>query len=257
MNWVFMLEETMRNKPDFWWEISVWDGDKAKREWYASLNQTFTPDRYKGTNTFGLWLVRPRVLREFRGWTALLNETEEYFLRGIVEPVDEVQNHPLLRQFWRFGKLVANHNHTHPYQSNMLPEYAEKDRWFLLDVSTNDELVYPLGLSTPIPVFSLAILVGTAPSREWLLYLHSPLQSYGVVEVTIPEYDQRVTASSTPGGVYYHVVESKQTCVRVEMVSSFVPDDMPSSFVAESSDVSHATALIPAICCIFTAILVF
>ena len=72
MNYVPVLAEVRRKQPDFWFEISTWDGQQPgqpsdKLLFYANRGQTYPPDRYGGMVQFGMWLLRPRVVRDFRG----------------------------------------------------------------------------------------------------------------------------------------------------------------------------------------------
>jgi hypothetical protein len=73
MNWIFQLEEAFSVNPDFWWEVSLWDGNgrgwtpdkgyvpellsKSKACQYLKDGQTYTPDRYEGWAQYGLWLL--------------------------------------------------------------------------------------------------------------------------------------------------------------------------------------------------------
>jgi hypothetical protein len=121
MNWVFMLDEARRIKPNYWFELSTWDGhepglENDKRKTYARAGQTFTPERYGGMVQFGMWLLRPRTVREFRGYQDTLAQAESYFL-PIVAAVDRVHNNATLNSFWRTGVLVPNRAYQHPYQS--------------------------------------------------------------------------------------------------------------------------------------------
>ena len=105
MNWIFMLREALRLNPRFWFEISTWDGhepemENDKRKLYAKRGQRFTPERYGGMVQFGMWLLRPRAVREFRGWRDTLAQAEAFFL-PIVEAVDRVHKGSILEQFWR------------------------------------------------------------------------------------------------------------------------------------------------------------
>lgn len=208
MNWVFMLEEAYHLNPKFWFELSVWDGyrpgkDSDKRAHYARLGQTYSPDRYSGMVKFGMWLLRPRVVREFRFPRETRAETNPYFLE-LIRAVDNIHRNPVLKVFWRQAKLVPNRTHKHPFQENIPAEYSAKDRWFLLD--TNLDPKRPWSLSTEIPVFALALERGSAPAREWLIVAHSPLRYRENVEITVPGYGKvRVNISSR--GSYYHLYE--------------------------------------------------
>lgn len=208
MNWVFMQSEALRLNPRFWFEMSVWDGhepamENDKRKTYAQAGQRFTPERYGGMAQFGMWLLRPRTVREFRGWQDTLDQAEPYFL-PIVEAVDRVHRNPTLREFWRKGSLVPNRAGAHPYQTIIPAEYQNVDRWFLLDTSLDPKRPWELG--TPLPVFTLALSLGDAPHRRWLIYAHSPLGARQGVQVTIPGY-RSVTINVAVGGSFYLVDE--------------------------------------------------
>jgi len=215
MNWVFMQQEAYRMNPGFWFEISTWDGqvdDKSdKRKFYRDMGQTYDPERYQGMAQFGMWLLRPRAVREFRGWTDTLANSSAYFL-SIVNSVDRVHTNPVLRRFWRKGELVANPNGSHPYQSWIPEEYNKAVRWHLLDADANPKGPWQLG--TQLSVFSLALVLGEAPEREWLLYAHSPLKSMDNVSIELPGYG-RVAAYVTPAGCFYHVREKARSVERV------------------------------------------
>ena len=212
----FMLDEAYRFNPEFWFEISTWDGhepskENDKRRFYANQGQTYDPERYGGTVQFGMWLLRPRVVREFRGWTDTLTNSEAYFL-SIVDAVDRVHNNTTLRSFWRQGKLVANRAHPHLYQSNVPEEYQNVDRWFLLD--TNLDPKRPWNLHTEILVFSLALVLGQAPEREWLVYAHAPLNERKNVKVTLPDYGT-IKIDVSASGTFYHIGEKTKKVSKV------------------------------------------
>jgi hypothetical protein len=209
MNWVFMLDEAYRLNPDFWFELSVWDGYQPnrptdKRARYASLGQTYTPERYAGLVKFGMWLLRPRVVREFRNPEQTVAETGPYFM-AIVRAVDAIHADSVLAAFWREGRLVPNRAWNHPYRANIPEEYAGEDRWFLLDSGADPRR--PWNLDTDLPVFSLALVKGRAPYREWLVYVHSPRESIPEVTLTVPGYGT-VQVEATPAGNYYRLRET-------------------------------------------------
>jgi hypothetical protein len=222
MNWLFMLEETYLFNQEFWFEMSVWDGhnpydeDWDKRKYYERQGQTYTPDRYKGMVQFGMWLMRPRVVREFRFWTETKEEILPYYV-PIVESVDRIYKDQILQSFWRTGELVANPVGQHPYQSGILDGYRDDQieerygmgRWFLLSTNFTPELP-PNSLYTEIPVFSLALVMGESPDRQWLVYAHSPLAAREYVEIVIPGYKPIVVDVSI-GGSFYLVDESEST----------------------------------------------
>jgi hypothetical protein len=161
---------------------------------------------------FGMWLLRPRVVREFRAWLDTLAASEAYFL-PIVEAVDRVHAKPTLQAFWRKGQLVANPAHPHPYQTNLPPEYQGVERWFLLDTSLDPPR--PWGLDTELPVFSLALVLGKAPERRWLVYAHAPLGGRQNVSITIPEYG-RMRINVAVAGSFYLVDEKSHRAQAVQ-----------------------------------------
>ena len=211
MNWVFMQSEARRLNPNFWFEMSVWDGhepamENDKRKTYARAGQQFTPERYGGMAQFGMWLLRPRTVREFRGWLDTLDQAEPYFL-PIVEAVDRVHRNPTLREFWRKASLVPNRAAAHPYQTAIPDEYKNVDRWFLLDTSLDPKR--PWLMETRLPVFALALALGDAPRRRWLVYAHAPLGARQDVQVTIPDY-RPVKVNVAVGGSFHLVDESSR-----------------------------------------------
>ena len=216
MNWVPMLNEARRINPDFRFEMSTWDGYEPilandKRKFFANSGQVYNPERYEGLVQYGMWLLRPCIVREFRNHLATLSDSGSYFL-SVVRPVDLVHTNPVLRKFWRRGRLVANNEHQHPYQSQIPGAYKSLERWFLLD--TNLDPKRPWSLSTEIPVYSLALTLGTKPKREWLVYAHSPLKDRKNVLITIPGYSH-IKVDVPPVGTFYHVTESNNVVERL------------------------------------------
>src|SRR5260370_23977651 len=132
---------------------------------------------------YGMWLTRPRVVREFRGHTESVEYAGPYF-KPILDAVDRVWSEPILQKFWRKGTLVANPKGKHPYQADLPAEYKNVDRWFLLDTNlTPKELMptlapggrgqgegvefdnaKPPARQLEIPVFALAYVLGEKPN---------------------------------------------------------------------------------------------
>lgn len=218
MNWIFMLNEAYELNPEFWFEISTYDGGPEKLAYFTSLGQTYSPARYGGMIQFQLWLLRPRAVREFRPWTDTVQNAEPYFL-PIVEAVDRVHTNSILRKFWRKGQLVVNPAHSHPYDSNVPDNYKAASRWFLLD--TNLDPSRPWSLTTELPVFSIALLLGQAPEREWLIYAHSPLAERKDVTVTLPGYGP-VKINANPSGTFFHASEKDKVIKSISEVSKSV-----------------------------------
>lgn len=205
MNWVFFANHARENNPQYWFELSIWNGGNTKLESYQDKDQTYSVDRYRGMIQFGAWLLRPRVLREFRFWDEKIKDSEKYF-QAVLQTVDIIYQNPDLQRFWRQGRLVVNPSSTHPFNANIPKELANEPRWFLLNnsISSNRYISY----TQEIPVFALALTLGERPQREWLIYAYSPLRSYQNVSVEIPDY-KGVSVDTTPGGEFYLVTEDK------------------------------------------------
>lgn len=215
MNNVALFNEEYKEKPNEWYEVSVWDGwnncttaDCNKRIWYQSLGQTYNAARYKGWVQFQMWLARPRVVREFREWDQSQEQIGTAYFQGILDSVDSIYNDTNLKRFWRQGQLVANTAHPHPYQINIPSQLSNVNRWFQLD--TNLDPARPWSLTTELPVFALARTIGSAPNREWLVYAFSPRQDRTNVQITIPGY-QTITMDVAQGGSFKYISEAGGT----------------------------------------------
>jgi len=227
MNWIFQLKEAWKVNPDFWWEISIWDGNssnwtgetkctpemlkKSKACQYMQDGQTYTPERYLGWVQFGMWLLRPRIVREFRSSTTPL-ETWQPFFERLLFAVDRIYADAKLEEFWRHGKLVPNLTHRHPYQEDVPEKYRDFDRWFLLDTNLNPQR--PWEKHTNIPVFSLALEQGDEPNRRWLVYAHSPLEGRQGVTIAVPDFG-KVTIDVPRAGAFYLIDEMDKTVTAV------------------------------------------
>ncbi len=211
LNWVFMLREAVRLNPQFWFEFSTWDGEQEKRDQLAHV-APFTPARYAAMVQFGMWLLRPRCVREFRGWTDTVEKAGPWF-DAILDAVGSIHRNGTLRQFWRWGELTPNRAWKHPYQSRPLKRYADEDRWFLLDTTLDPP--HPYNATTPLPVLSLSLVLGRAPRREWLLYAHAPMGSRRNVGILIPGCRQ-VTVDVSAHGSYYLIREDRPSPERID-----------------------------------------
>jgi hypothetical protein len=218
INWGFMLDEIHKKRPEFWFELSTWDGDQPgagndKRKFYARLGEPFTPARYEGMVQYGVWLMRPRSVRDFRSHVESVEYAGPYF-QPILDAVDRVWNNPTLRRFWRHGTLVANPKGKHPYQADVPAEYRNASRWFLLETSLTPKELAPAEFDNARPparqleilVFALAYALGKAPEREWLVYAHSPRFARTGVTITVPEYGA-IKVDVPQSGSFFHVME--------------------------------------------------
>jgi hypothetical protein len=209
MNWVFMLQEAYKTNPEFWFEISTWDGHvdqkDDKRKFYESLGQVASPERYGGMAQYGMWLLRPRTVRDFRGYLEPRPETEPYFA-PLMEAVDRVHKNKTLRAFWRRGVLVVNPTKEHPYRNVIPEEYENIGRWYRLDTNL-DPPHYGWSLGTQFKVFSLALVMGDEGNRSWLIYAHAPLGEQKAVDIALPDYG-KVTIDVPLAGGFWQVDEA-------------------------------------------------
>jgi hypothetical protein len=218
-----MKHEALKLNPKYWLEMSVWDGGSPKGakkqgkvptpELYRLKGQEYNPTRYEGFVQFGMWLLRPRAVREFRGWTHPSDEAIPYFM-ALCEAVDRVHTHATLREWWRKGTVVPNRAHQHHYQTGIPEEYKDRDRWFLLDASVNPRS-FPWELFWEIKVFALALVRGEKPQRQWLIYAHAPVKARRGVTLTIPDY-RPITVDVAVGGSFYVVGEKTGRATAVE-----------------------------------------
>jgi hypothetical protein len=202
----FQIVDAKKLNPDFWFELNVWDGNTfGKVEGYLLDGQSYTPDRYKGWAQFGVWVTTPRSVREFRGrerrdsngpnthgydlygtqsWTNTGYTNEQFFL-ALASAVDRVHTNATLRSFWREGVLVQNTAEEHPYHQAQAAPTGYDDatisddlggRWFLLTASANpDRNTWVYGeINTILNVYAIAMVKGSAPNRQWLIYAHAP-----------------------------------------------------------------------------------
>ena len=208
MNLHFMQDDAFEANPDFWFEVIFWDGylperPNDKRTQYAKDGVEYTPQLYRGWVQYVTWTLTPRVVREWRASAFDREHWEEYF-DELVNIVDVVHADPVLRRFWRSGQLVPNLEREHPFQSSVPEKFQDAPRWFHLPTSTDPP--DPWSLSTEIPVFSLARVLGDRANREWLVYAHAPKGERQAVTIRIPGHSE-ITVDVPVEGAFYHVRE--------------------------------------------------
>jgi hypothetical protein len=108
--------------------------------------------------------------------------------------------------------LVPNRAHPHPFSTDVPRKWKEVDRWLHLEASTDPP--QPWQLTTHLPVFTLARVIGQQPKREWLLYAHAPLGDKEGVQITIPDYAV-VTVRVSLAGSFYLVKEADKSVTAV------------------------------------------
>jgi hypothetical protein len=183
---------------------------EEKRDYYEDLGQEYTPERYAGWIKFGMWMSRPRVVREFLGPTQSQESVGEAYLEAFLGAVDEVYENSLLKAFWRHGELVANTTREHPFQVNIPDNFPDGQRWYMLNTSLDPDGTWwnwnGLALNPEIPVFALALKKGEAPNREWLVYAHAPAQQRDGVTIEVPDFGD-VVMDVPVGGAFLHLEE--------------------------------------------------
>lgn len=217
-------------RPNYYFGAIAWEGGRADIPFnkvngyitggYGREAQRWDAQRYEGMHQFGLWAMRPRDYREFRGtepidgynaatWQALLNSTER------------VWRTPALREYWRFGELVPNTAaaatlNGHYFDNNAAwPAWLKSTaRWFLLTSSANPaESTWDRNQnnspSIKLRVLALALRLGSAPDRRWLIYAHAPLGAVAGSTVTVPGYPAAVPLDYVPqSGSFFELRES-------------------------------------------------
>lgn len=218
MNAVAFKRYALDQNPPYWFEMSPYDGrgyDANNQQFDTSKHEElsepgpFTPDRYGAYVKYGMWLMRPRLVRSF-GHGHFKNEQLDPFLQATMDAVKSVHNDSTLTEFWRYGELVSNPNGSHPYTNNLTDSVRKAERWYLLDADENPER--PWGqLTQELDVFALARVIGEEPDRRWLLYAHAPGASDGPIEdttITVPGYGE-VTADVSRSGAYWLLREGQ------------------------------------------------
>jgi len=219
MNGVLLRQEAFKADPNFWHEVIFWDGDltdKAKQDVnkhkrYEDLGVKYTPEVYAGWVKHNLWMLTPRVARE---WRASADDKDRWwaYFEQIIKAVDQIHNDETLARFWRKGELVANRARQHPFNEGVPVRWQKIDRWFNLDTSLD-----PTGqwdLKTELPVMAVARVLGDKGKREWLIYAHATKKDQKDVELTIPDYG-KVKVNPTLAGNYYLVKEADKSLKEV------------------------------------------
>ena len=189
-NLPFMLKEAKRNNPSFVQQLSI-----------AHNSNITDSSLYRGLTQFGLWFLRPSIIRQ-NSPVGTLEETEQLF-NEMSNSVELIYNSDILSDFWKNGKLVSNGESD--LNSNIPEQYQDDPRWFLLDVDANPSR--PWSDSSNIKVWSFALVKGTAPNREWLIFTQSPETEMSNVTVTIPEHED-VLIDSDKNGKFFILLEN-------------------------------------------------
>lgn len=255
MNLELMRREAIAQNPSFWFELGTWNGGDYSAPWTGNediiakeklcrfnpkavplpaegqpdtlvqpVANPYIPVRYGGMVQFTMWILRPRVVRDYRLWSSARADydgvlpyfgSSQPYVDSLMNAVDKIYSNEVLQLFWRNSELVVNPSRVHPYQQAIPPEFNEVThpvsaaRMYLL--KTNLDPSGTWGLTTQLSVFAMARVRGTSPNREWLLYAFAPaelpLGSAKSAQVTIPGYGD-VPIDATLDGQFYLVKES-------------------------------------------------
>lgn len=220
----YLVPAMHRLNPDFWHEMSIWDGvftesidasGKDSRErFYAAAGLTYTPQHLAGYAQFGMWLTRPRIARDFG------LDPRPPFMQALVESVSRVHRDPALREWWRKGELVPNKAREYPFKFDFPKEFEKEDRWFILDTDLDPPEPWTYGHDDPgattskftrFAVFSIALTRGGGGARQWLVYTFAPMTERKGVKIKIPGYGRQITVDAPVQGAFYEVDERADT----------------------------------------------
>ncbi len=200
MNYYAAQPRLFERDPDYYWSTIVWEGARVNNVFrgrrasskpyrYITRGQRWDFNRYEGWVQFCLWTTRPRSIREFRWPPSDKHAYDAGTFMALVRSVDRPWDNDVLREFWRFGKLVPNPAESHPWSlSQDQPEWVRNfERWYLLTCDANPPRDQWSG-GTALRVFAQALVRGDAPQRRWLIYAHAPLGAVPEPTVTVPGY---------------------------------------------------------------------
>ena len=178
--------------------------------------QRWDVPRYQGMVQFGLWSMRPRVMREFRYPVSNEDAYDRATFMSIVRSVDRVWNNATLKEFWRFGDLVKSEAFRPANQrvARELRFYSRVDALLPVDVNP-DRKGWPriwhfkANKRPPVKlrVMAMALKLGEKPDRRWLVYAHAPLGAVSAPKVTIPDYQQIELPQVARSGSFFLVRE--------------------------------------------------
>lgn len=223
--------------PDYYFASIAWEGGPpAKRR--SAINclatgmygsgavQRWDFARYEGMVQFGLWAMRPRVMREFRYPVSKHDAYDKGAFMAVVDAVDRVWENEILAEFWRFGELVKSEKFRPPNKkvAEQLRFYSRVDSLLPVDVNPpRDEWPriwhFKAHKRPPVRlrVLALALKLGEKPNRRWLIYAHAPLGAVEGPKVTLPDYGEVALKHVARSGSFFLFNEadgSLETVVR-------------------------------------------
>ena len=227
-NLPFIIDETKKVNPNFALQLSISDEHVMN-----------SSEAYRGYTQLGLWLARPSVIRESIGWSDNRDDIGPYF-QEVLDSVEMIHNNELLHTFWNQGVLVANPYYDGPNDNAIPDQYVDSNRWFLLNVDKNP--TQPWNIGDYIAVWAIALRLGEAPNREWLLYVQSPDGVQENISVEIPGY-QDVIVDSNAEGAFYIVDEAVDSTETVLQRSVVLETDEPVADTTEPVEAPVETTI--------------
>ena len=255
--------------PDYYFASIAWDGGQpvtrrssvnclATGMYGSGAVQRWDFARYEGMVQFGLWAMRPRVMREFRWPVHQHHAYDEGTFNAVVRAVDRPWNNETLRKFWRFGELVKSEQFEPPKT-----QVAKELRFYsrvqpLLPVDANPpreswpriwELKAGKRQPPKLRVLALALKLGKAPERRWLIYAHAPLGAVADAKVTLPDHGKVELPNVAKSGSFF-VVDEPTGAVKTLLAGGPAEIDVnvPNRFIrpGEAFDVTARVTLPPA-----------
>ena len=231
MNLVFMQREAVRLNPQFWFEFSVWDGYQggllAKFHAAPSCGRPAgrpSPSVGQAPCSSGCGSHALCVVHNFRGWTepwvdvmgengsVTHGEGGPYFL-AVMNAVDRVHANPALHQWWRRGNwcpTAPTHTRTRRRSRRNTDRRTAGFCWTPASTRRGPGAWAPSCRSSP-----WRWCKARPPTRQWLVYAHSPLKDCKAVGVTIPDY-KAVTIDVPVAGAFYQVDEARGTAEQLQ-----------------------------------------
>jgi len=204
--WPVQLDFIFSENAEFWLELATWYGNSQDISW-SGMN----PSGYQGMCLYGMWMIRPRVLREYQDATAKITGSVSGFSYGtfwdnVVAAIQRIHDNDTLRAFWQDSELLANGVETVPTlfaNASALPvdaAFDTTDNWFKLTTSV-DPGAYTAD-TTKVPVWAIARERGDTPNRQWLIYAFATDTDRTGVTVTVPVYGDIVINIPETGGYW-------------------------------------------------------
>jgi hypothetical protein len=224
-------EQVFEERPQYYFANIGWEGGLPARGRSATnilivsgpasdRTRRWDLDRYEGMLQFALWANRSRSFREFRGGStrdAYYQATWERYM----DMVDRVWETEALHEFWKHGDLVSNPEVVEAINTayEESPNHnATYERFYLLTCDANPAPTevgrFRKGLN--LSVYALALQLGEAPERRWLVVAQTPENGgRSEVTVTIPDYGDVTLDAVSRSGSFYVVTEGEETVERV------------------------------------------